>query len=204
VARLTLGRGALVFAVRVAPRAVDGGMPTHRQWKVGMALVTALALLQGYDLGFVDSGVGMNKAAVAICALHSFFQMDRMIGRAISIAEGSRIGMARDTLCILDADEDPDGLWVIPAQVGDQLLGPANFFLNEPGDARLGVTVQASGAGGVLRGLPRPVVEIHLVARIAEPRLVVDSLKACASDDKEDEPGGEQEKEPPWAAWRRH
>jgi hypothetical protein len=179
-------------------------MSAHRQWKVGMALVTAFALLKGHDLGLVDSGVGVNKAAVAICALHTFFHVDGVIGGAVFIEECSRIRMARDTLRILDADEDPDGLWIIPAQVGDHLLRPANFFLDEPGDARFAVTIQTPGAGVVLRGLPRPVIEIHLVARIAEPRLAVDDLKTCAGHDKEDEPGGEQEKEPPRAAWSGH
>jgi len=164
VTRLTLGRCAPVLAIRVALRAVGRGMLAHRQRKVGMALVTAFALLQGHDLGFVVGGVGVNKAAVAIRARHSFFQMDSVIGGAVFVAEGSRIRMARDTLRILDADEDPDGQRVISAQVGDHLLGPANFFLDEPGDARLGVTVQSPGAGGVSRSLPRPVIEIHLVA----------------------------------------
>jgi len=153
--------------------------------------MTAFAPVQRHNLGLVERCVGVDEAAVAIRAQHISFHVDGVVGGAACIGDRAGVRMARNALLILDANDNPDRLWIVAAHVRHHLLGPAHFFLDEPGDARLAVAIQAPGAGVVLRGLPRLVIEIHLVARIAEPRLAVDDLKTGADDDKGDEPSGE-------------
>jgi hypothetical protein len=156
-----------------------------------MALVTAFALVQCHDLGFVERRVGVDDAAVAIRAQHIFFHVDGVIGGAACVGDRAGVRMTRNALLILDANENPNRLWIVAAHVRNHLLGPAHFFLDESGDTRFAVTIQTPGTGVVLRGLPRLVIKVHLVARIAEPGLAVDNLKSGAPNDKDDKPGGE-------------
>jgi hypothetical protein len=171
-------------------------MFAHQEWKVGMSLVAAFALVERHDLGLVLGCVGVDDAAVAIRAQHLLLQVDSVVGGAALIADGSRIRMTGDTLSVLDPDEDSDGERIVAAKVRDHLLGPAHFFLDEPRDARLGVAVQAFGAGGVLRGLPRLVIKVHLVARVAKPGLAVDVLEASAAGSKQDKANCENGEKP--------
>jgi hypothetical protein len=179
-------------------------MFAHQERKIGMSLVAAFAFVERHDLGLVLGCVGVDDTAVAIRAQHLFLQVDSVIGGAALIADGSRIRMTGDTLSVLDPDEDADGEWIVAAKVRDHLFSPAHFFLDEPRDARLRVAVQAPGAGGMLRVCPRLVIEIHLVARVAKPRLVVDILKSRAASGKHDKADGSHEKEPPQAALSAH
>ena len=204
VARFALGRRAAIFATRMALGAIGCCVFAHQERKVGMSLVAAFAFVERHDLGLVLGSVGVDDAAVAIRAQHLLLQMDGVIGGAALIADGGRIRMTSDTLSVLDPDEDADGEWIVAAKVRDHLLGPAHFFLDEPRDARLGVAVQAFGAGGVLRGLPRLVIEIHLVARVAKPGLAVDVLEASAAGGKQDKPDRENGKKPHPTALSHH
>lgn len=107
------------------------------------------------------------------------------------VRQRTGVGVTGEALLVADSNQDLDRDRVVASNVSYKLLGTARLLLNEPRQAGRRMAVQALDGLGMRRGLPGLIVEPHLVAGIAEPRLLVDPLERRPTSDEchETDPG---------------
>ncbi len=104
------------------------------------------------------------------------------------VRQRGRIGMAGEAFLIAHMDQDLDRDGVIAREVRHQLFSAAGLLLDEARQAGRSMAVQARGRLGMRRRFPGLVVELHLVAGVAEPGLFVHPLEGSPAGDQGEQP----------------